>query len=206
MSAALRAIRLAFMNHNSDGIHGVATSTSPLLRRVDGIELPVAGAWVVPGCNATVAVCVPRGRLRSDVRMGRASEATIVIAEDPADVFVAVLFVVPGLEIIGAPAGALGPPIVLEAQSVAGPHRWVLTGEVFWVEGVVPLRATLEFHGLVCRRDDVPCGWFVLDGALDVPARTERPMRFRFELLASGPEERSRSLLHPSPASPSGPC
>jgi hypothetical protein len=123
MSAALRAMRLAFMNHNSGGIHRVATSTSPLLRRVDGIELPVAGAWVVPGYNATVAVCLPRGLLRSDVRIGWASEATIVIAEGPADVFVAVLFVVPGLEIIGAPAGALGLPIVLEAQSVAGPHR-----------------------------------------------------------------------------------
>jgi len=179
------------MSHNNNISHPVATSTSPLLRRVDGVELPVPGAWVVPGHHATIAVCVPRSLRRSDVRMGRASEATIVIAEDPDDVFVAALFVVPGLEITGAPAGALGPPIVLDARSVRGPHRWALSGELFSVEGVLPLRATLDYHG-VWRRGDLSYGWFVLGGAVDAPARTERPMRFRFELLASGPDGGSR--------------
>lgn len=174
------------MSHTNNISRPVAATTSPLLRRVDGVELPAAGAWVVPGHHATIVVCVPRTLRRSDVRMGRAGEATIVIAEDPDDVFVAVLFVVPGLDITGAPAGALGPPIVLEARSVPGPHRWALSGELFSVDGVVPLHATLEYHG-VWRRGDLSYGWFVLDGALDPPARTGRPMRFRFELLASGP-------------------
>jgi hypothetical protein len=132
--------------------------------------------------------------------MGRASEATIVIAEDPDDVFVAVLFVVPGLEVTGAPAEALGRPIVLEAQSVPGPHRWTLSGELFSLEGVRPLRATLDYHG-VWRRGDLSFGWFVLAGAVDPSARTGRPMRFRFELLASGPDTGSRSSPLPSRAS-----
>jgi len=198
VAAARRAIRLAIMNHNSS--HPVATSTSPLLRRVDGVELPVPGAWVIPGHHATIVVCVPRSLRRSDVRMGRASEATIVIADDPDDVFVAVLFVVPGLEITGAPAGALGPPIVLEARSVPGPHRWALSGELFSVEGVLPLRATLDYHG-VWRRGDLSYGWFVLAGALDPPGRTGRPMRFCFELMASGPDAGSRPSPLPSRAS-----
>jgi len=183
---------LAIMNHTNDISRPVAARTSPLLRRVGGVQLPVPGAWVVPGHHATIVVCMPRSLRRSDVRMGRATEATIVIAEDPDDVFVAVLFVVPGLEMTGAPAGALGPPIVLEARSVPGPHRWALSGELFSVEGVRPLRATLDYHG-VWRRGDLSYGWFELAGALDPPARTGRPMRFRFELLASGPDAGSRS-------------
>jgi hypothetical protein len=199
MAAVLRVVRLAVMTSTIPG-SSVACRTTRLVRRVGGVELPVPGAWVAPGHYASIAVCVPRSLRRSDVRMGRASEATIVIAEDPEDVFVAVLFDVPGLEITGAPAGALGPPIVLDARSVPGPQRWALSGELFSVEAVRPLRATLDYHG-VWRRGDLSYGWFVLAGALDPLARTGRPMRFRFELLASGPDGGSRSSHLPSRAS-----
>ena len=157
-----------------------------LLRRVDGIELPVAGAWTVSGPHATIAFCVPRSLQRSDIRMGRANEATIVVSDDPDDVSVAALFDVPGLTFNGRPTAGVGPPIHLEAQSVAGPRRWDLTGEMFSVAGVVPLRARLDYHG-VWRRGDFAYGWFVLTGAIDPLARSTPRFRFRFELLASGP-------------------
>ena len=163
------------------------------LRRVDGVELPAAGTWSVPGRHATIEFSVPRRLRRPECRSGRAREASVVIAEDPDDVFVSVLFDVRGLEITGSPAGTLDPPIHLEARSVPGPHRWALAGGVLSGTGVLPVRATLGYHW-VWRRGDHTYGWFVLAGAIGTGRRTMRQLRFRFELLASAPEPGSQPL------------
>lgn len=179
--------------------HSVAIRPSLPLRRVDGIELPVAGTWTVPGHHATIAFSVPRRRGRPESRSGRASEATVFISEDPDDVRVAVRFDAPGLGITGSPAGTIGPPIHLEARSVPGPQRWALSGEVLSETGVVPLRATLGYHG-VWRRGDHIYGWFVLAGTIGERGRRARPPEFRFELLATAPEAGWRPLPAPSPS------
>jgi hypothetical protein len=182
---------VAVMTHAT--ISYTATRPSLPLRRVDGIELPVAGTWTVPGRHATVEFSVPRRVRRPDSRSGRAREATVVIYEDPDDVLVSVLFDVPGLEIAGSPAGTLDLPIHLEARATAGPHRWALAGELVSGTGVLPLRATLDYHG-VWRRGDLTYGWFVLAGAIGAPRRTRRLLRFDFELLASAPAPESLPL------------
>jgi hypothetical protein len=178
--------------------HAIATRPSLPLRRVDGVELPVAGSWTVPGNHASIEICVPRRLRRPERRSGRASEATVFIAEDPDDVRVRVRFQVPGLEITGSPPGdTSGLPIHLEVRSVPGPHRWALCGEVCSDTGVLPVRATLDYHG-VWRRGDHTYGWFVLAGAIGARPRTVGPLRFRFELLASAPEPEARPLPAPS--------
>jgi hypothetical protein len=177
----------------------IATGPSLPLRRVNGVELPVAGTWTVPGNHATIAFCVPRRLRRPDSRSGRASEATVFISEDPDDVLVAVLLEAPDLEVTGPPAWTSGPPIQLLARSVPGPHRWAMGGKVFLDGGVRALRATLAYHG-VWRRGDFTYGWFVLAGAISAPRRKMRPLEFRFELLASAPEPGSRGLPAPSRA------
>jgi transposase InsO family protein len=101
--------------------HSMPGRTSLQLRRVDGIELPVAGTWTVPGNHATIAFCVPRRLRRPDSCSGRARGASVVISEDPDDVVVAVRFDVPRLEIAGSPAGTIGLPIALEAPDRPGP-------------------------------------------------------------------------------------
>jgi hypothetical protein len=163
------------------------------LRRVDGVELPAAGTWSVPGRHATIEFSVPRRLRRPECRSGRAREASVVISEDPDDVFVSVLFDVRGLEITGSPAGTLDPPMHIEARSVPGPHRWALAGGVLSDTGVLPLRATLGYHG-IWRRGDHTYSWFELVGAIGAGRRIMRQLRFRFELLASVPEPGSRPL------------
>jgi hypothetical protein len=163
------------------------------LRRVDGVELPAAGTWSVPGRHATIEFSVPRRLRRPECRSGRAREASVVISEDPDDVFVSVLFDVRGLEITGSPAGTLDPPMHIEARSVPGPHRWALAGGVLSDTGVLPLRATLGYHG-IWRRGDHTYSWFELVGAIGAGRRIMRQLRFRFELLASAPEPGSRPL------------
>jgi hypothetical protein len=163
------------------------------LRRVDGVELPAAGTWSVPGRHATIEFSVPRRLRRPECRSGRAREASVVISEDPDDVFVSVLFDVGGLEISGSPAAMTSAPIHLEARSVPGPQRWALAGGVLSGTGVLPLRATLGYHG-VWRRGDHIYGWFVLAGTIGAGRRIMRQLRFRFELLASAPEPGSRPL------------
>jgi hypothetical protein len=112
------------MTHDDTG-DGTARGTSPLLRHVNGIELPVAGTWNVPG-----------------------------------------------------------------SRSVAGPHRWALSGEVFPETGVSRLRATLGYHG-VWRRGEG--GWFVLASTNGLPADAARwRLWFSFDLPANGPQTESR--------------
>lgn len=176
--------------------HANARRPSLPLRRLDGIELPVAGTWFVPGRHATIEFSVTRRLRRPECRSGRAREANVVISEDPDDVFVSVVFDVRGLEITGSPAGTFVPPIRLEARAVPGSHRWVLAGELFSDTGVLPLRATLGYHG-VWRRGDHTYGWFELAGAIGTSRRRRRSLRFDFELLASAPEPGSRPLPAP---------
>lgn len=167
------------------------------LRRVDGVELPAAGTWSVPGRHATIEFSVPRRLRRPECRSGRAREASVVISEDPDDVFVSVLFDVGGLEISGSPAAMTSAPIHLEARSVPGPQRWALAGGVLSGTGVLPLRATLGYHG-VWRRGDHIYGWFVLAGTIGEPGRKARPLEFRFELLATAPDVGSPPVPAPS--------
>lgn len=202
MSVPRRAIKVAIMTQATTS-QTIATRPSLPLRRVDGIELPVAGTWTVPGNHATIAFCVPRRLRRPDNRSGRASEATVFISEDPGDVLVAVLLEAPDLEVTGLPAETSGPPIQLLARSVPGPNRWAMRGKVFFDAGVRTLRATLAYHG-VWRRGDLTYGWFVLAGAISAPRRKMLPLEFRFELLASAPEPGSRALPAPSRAGSAG--
>ncbi len=190
MSASRRAINVATMDQTTIS-HTNATERSLPLRRVDGIELPAAGTWTVPGNHATLAFWTPRRLRQHDSSSGRASEATLIISEDPGDVVVAVLFEASDLEIGRSPAGTSGSPIQLLARSVPGPHRWALAGKVSSERGVLPLRGNLGYHG-VWRRGDLTYGWFVLTGAMGAPHRRTRPLLFRFELLAAAPEAGSR--------------
>jgi hypothetical protein len=172
------------MTHDDTG-DGTARGTSPLLRRVDGIELPVASPWNVPGSHANIVFSVPRRLQRPRGVVGRARVATLVFSDDPGDVLVVVLFDAPGLAEAGS--SAFAPPIHLEARSLAGPQRWALWGEVFPETGVLPLRATLGYHE-VWRRGDRAYGWFVLAGTIGPAANgTQRRLRFSFDLLADGP-------------------
>jgi hypothetical protein len=183
---------------NATTSHTTAGRTSRLLRRVDGIELPVAGTWTVPGNHATITLSVPRRLRRPESRFGRAREATVVISDDPDVVHVDVLFEASGLDVTGASAGANGPPIRLLARTVPGLHRWALSGELFTDTGVLPVRAALGYHG-VWRRGDRPYGWFALSGVVDSPASSAaRRLRLSFELLAHGPEATSRPVPPPS--------
>jgi hypothetical protein len=162
-----------------------SAGTSPLLRHVHGIELPVAGTWSVPRSHAKILFSVPRRLQRPTSVVGTAREATLVFSDEPGDVLVTVLFDAPGLATAGS--SAFNTPIHLEARSVPGPHRWALSGEVLPETDVLPLRATLGYHGL-WRRGDRAYGWFILAGTI-APARnaTQRRLRFSFDLLAYGP-------------------
>jgi hypothetical protein len=182
MPATAEEFRLSVMIHDTTS-HGIARGTS-LVRRVGGIELPVAGTWNVPGTYATISFAVPQFLRRPTDLCGRAREATLVFSDDPGEVLVAVLFDAPGLDIAGS--AACREPVHLEARSIRGPHRWALAGEVFPGTGVVPLRATLDYHG-VWRRGDRAYGWFVLAGTIGRHVDARRRLRFNFDLLACGP-------------------
>jgi len=184
---------------NATTSHTTAGRTSRLLRRVDGIELPVAGTWSVPANHATITLSVPRRLRRAESRSGRAREAVLVISDDPEAVVVDVLFDARGLDVTGASAGAKSRPIRLVARSVPGPHRWALSGELFTDTGVLPVRATLGYHG-VWRRGDRPYGWFALEGVVGRASSAGRPLGLSFELLAHAPEAGSRPVPAPSRA------
>ena len=183
------------MTHDNTSA-GMIRGTSPLLRHADGIELPVAGTWNVPGNHADILFFVPRRLQRPSRSVGTALEANLVFSDEPGDVLVTVLFDAPGLTIAGS--SAFDTPIYLEARSVPGPHRWELSGEVFPENGPLPLRATLGYHG-VWRRGGRAHGWFTLEGTIGPAARaTQRRLRFSFDLLADGPHAGSPPVTAPS--------
>ena len=177
----------------------IAASTSRLLRCVDGVELPVAGTWTVDGNHGAVDFSVRRRLRRPTRRVGRTRQATLAFSDDPGHVLVAVLFDAPDLQLPTSWAAVTGAPIHLEARSVPGPHRWSLSGEAFTDVGVLPLRASLGYHG-VWRRGDRSHGWFSLAGTIDPPAGdAQRRLRFSFELLAHGPDLAPRPVPARSP-------
>lgn len=191
MAAAWRVMKLALMT-NAITSHTTAGRTSWLLRRVDGIERPVAGTWTVPGNHATITLSVPRRLRRPESSSGRARGATLVISDDPEVVVLEVLFEARGLDASVASAGANRPPIRLVARSAAGPRRWALSGDLFTDAGVLPVRATLGYHG-VWRRGDRPYGWFALAGVVDFPGSSSGRLGLSIELLAHGPEANALS-------------
>lgn len=185
------------MTHASTS-HTTVGRASRLLRHVDGIELPVAGTWTVPGNHATITLAAPRRLRRPENIVGRARQATLAISDDPDVVVVDVLFEARGLEATGASAGASSPPIRLVARSVPGRHRWALSGELFTDTGVRPVRATLGYYG-VWTRGERPYAWFALTGVVDSPASyTRRRLGLSFELLAHLAETGSRPAPAPS--------
>jgi hypothetical protein len=151
-------------------------AASRLLRHVDGVELPAAGTWIVPRTHATIEFSERRRFRRDHSWNGRAREAAVILSDDPGDVLVAVA-------LAGQPLGTADPLLELVAHSVQGPGRWMLSGRVIDNAGVLPVSATLDYHG-VWRRGARPYGWFVLAGAISEPAVARRRLRFRFELLA----------------------
>ena len=102
----------------------VAGTPTRLFRYVDGVELPAAGSWHVPGRHADIAFWLPR-RLRRTARWrGRAVEATILVGEAANDLHVAVVLdsgLAPATGSSGAAPGSGGR---LVAGANSGPLPW----------------------------------------------------------------------------------
>jgi hypothetical protein len=164
-----------------------AAHVDRLIRRVDGVELPIAGTWTVPDHHATISFTRPRALGHADSWRGRASEAAVIVAEDPADVTIALKVAAPDLPMnLGPPSRSGARPVVVEDVALKGIPTWRLDGRLSVNQGLLPIEATLAYHG-VWRRGERAYGWFVLSGSIDDGARAWRRMRFTFELLAAGP-------------------
>jgi hypothetical protein len=158
-----------------------------LVRRVDGVELPVPGTWNVSDHHATISFTRPRALGHADSWRGRASASAVFVAENPADVTVALKVAAPGLPTnLGSPSRPSARPAAVEGAIVNGIPTWQLYGRLSVNQRLLPIEATLAYHG-VWRRGERAYGWFVLSGAIDDGARARRRMRFTFELLADGP-------------------
>jgi hypothetical protein len=167
-----------------------STATGPLrlFRRVDGVEVPVAGTWTVPQTRATVDISVQR-RLRKPVsRRALATEATLVFGDDPGELLVAVQCDVPGAPLPGLQSRVAGAPVRIVGRAVPGLQRWSLLGDVFTGVGLLPLRASLDYRG-VWRHGDGAYGWFVLTANAAPPTGSSWRLRFDCELLAYGPQD-----------------
>ena len=60
-------------------VRSTAGHAKPLVRRVDGVEMPVAGTWTVPDHHATISITRPRALGHADSWRGRASEAAVIV-------------------------------------------------------------------------------------------------------------------------------
>jgi hypothetical protein len=163
-----------------------------LVRRVDGVELPVSGMWRVRDHHATISFTRPRALGHADSWRGRATEAAVIVGDDPADVTIALKVAAPELPtILGSPSRTSTRPAAGQDAMVHGMPTWQLHGRLSVNQRLLPIEATLAYHG-VWRRGDCAYGWcaygwFVLSGSIDDGARPRRRMRFTFELLADGP-------------------
>ena len=168
-------------------VRSAAQHVDRLVRRVDGVELPVVGRWKVPDTHATISFTRPRALGHADSWRGRASAAAVIVGENPADVTIALKVAAPGLPtILGSPSRPSARPATVEYATLNGVPTWQLYGRLSVNRRLFPIDATLAYHG-VWRRGELAYGWFVLNGAIDDGARAKRRMRFRFELLANAP-------------------
>ena len=159
---------------------------SPLLRRVDGIELPTAGTWNVPPNHATIAFSRPRSLRRLESSQGRSGGAAIDISDDPDHVSVDVWLEAPGIAIVTSPCGPADSPTRLKARAIRGRDPWTMSGELFTATDVGPVSAQLTYHGVWHGgRDDRDYAWFLLAGVIDAQhGRWQRRPQFSFHLLA----------------------
>ena len=168
----------------------VRTAAMPvdhLVRRVGGVELPVAGTWSVPDRHATISFTRPRALGHADSWRGRASEAAVIVGEDPDDVTIALKVDAPDLPTnLGTSSRSSSRRVVGEDATLNGIPTWQLHGRLAVNQRLLPIEATLAYHG-VWRHGERVYGWFLLSGAIDDGARAWRRMRFMFELLADGP-------------------
>ena len=113
-------------------VRSAAKHVDRLVRRVDGVELPVAGAWNVPDHHATISFTRPRALGHADSWRGRASEAAVIVGENPAEVTIALQVTAPGLPAnLGSPSrpSARNPTISTEMPAFG-----------YWVESDIELR------------------------------------------------------------------
>ena len=178
--------------------HGRQHATR-LLRRVDGVELPVAGTWTVDGNHGAVDFSVRRRLRRPTSRVGRTRQATLAFSDDPGQVLVAVLFDAPDLQLPRSRAAVTGAPIHLEARSVPGPHRWSLSGEVFTdsVSCRCARRSTTTGCGVAATTATAGSAW--PERSTRLRATRRRRLRFSFDLLAHGPDLAPRPVPARSP-------
>jgi hypothetical protein len=143
--------------------------------------------WRVPDHHATISFTRPRTLGHADSWRGRATEAVVIVGEDPADVTIALKVAAPDLpNDFGSRSRSAPRPATVEDARLHGIPTRRLYGRLSVNERLLPIEATLTYHG-VWRRGEQAHGWFVLSGAIDDGARAWRRMRFMFELLAAGP-------------------
>lgn len=175
----------------------VGYRTTELIRRLGGLEQPAAGTWSIRGSHAGIEFSLSRPLHRTERCRGRASEGAIVFGQAPDYVLVEVLFesgLSPLTRTLGAAAAS---SCHLVAGASAGPLQdaaecrwksaWAVSGEVRANNALLPVHATLGYHG-VWRQGDHAYGWFTLAGeVVTPPAAGRRSMRFSFDLVADSP-------------------
>ena len=182
--------------NESTTAHSTTTRRPSLRRRVDGVELPVAGTWYVPGNHSTITFYNPRRMGRPQAGSGRASQATLQVAADPDRISVSIALETPTFALAGGPRDAAAASTRLEAQAIGGRDPWTMSGRMFTAAQAFPVRADLSYHGTWHGgRDDRDYAWFVLTARIDVRQRWRNRMEFSFDLLAYGPEADSASPL-----------
>jgi hypothetical protein len=184
-AAVFGSVMLAVMTSTTQRTP-VACRPPRLFRYVGGVELPVAGMWHVPGGHADIGFWLPRWLRRTERWRGRAAEATIVVGQALDDLQVAVVLDAGLATVNGRSGSAPGAGGCLVAGADSGPLPWAVSGEMRANGAGVPLRASLDYHG-VWRRGDRAYGWFTLAGAIDPHPVGGRAVRFCFDLLADGP-------------------
>jgi hypothetical protein len=111
----------------------------------------------------------------------------VIVGEDPDDVTIALKVDAPDLPTnLGTSSRSSSRRAVVEDATLNGIPTWQLHGRLSVNQRLLPIDATLAYHG-VWRRGERVYGWFLLSGAIDDGARAWRRMRFTFELLADGP-------------------
>lgn len=168
--------------------HDRDAGAHPIVRRIDGAELPAPGTWAVSGRHASVTFSLPRGLRQTETWQGRVSAASIVVGDNSDDLTLLMSVDAPGLPVVsGSSRGSVARPFAPEPETTRS-HSWPLFGHLSINGSVVPVQAILDYHG-VWRRGDWTYGWFELGGVIDDGTRARRRMRFSFDLLADQPTD-----------------